>query len=951
MKLKQKIGFSLVLITALLAGLFFSHSSSAAPSFSAAWIDRSNIQVTGNGKTAVLTDGSWDAEWKYQGKFEGCSDTSTLDGFGGLIVGFSDNNSKTSPSAWNDSVSNADSLVVKYKAAPTETSCTTAEVKPVHIDNWQNARMSYRWTDGGHTSITRIDRGGDWTFAGPKNIPSGEFDAGKTRFFRQSETGDTCQDVIDVSADGGTMWLYEQVKKSDDINSGVLSPVDSTNCKLKSTINHLYSTADIDEWMNSLPSNFALPLGEPFIPPGDGGGDGSGVGGTNDACYKSGWALSWIACPVITAAQTAANAMYGFVEDQLKFTVLQNCTTVPNCSDSLGEEHDNVHSAWNNFRILVSGLVVILLLVMVISQAIGSGPFDAYTVRKMLPRLVAGVILIQISWPLFSWVVNTVDDLGRGLADIMYAPFGGSDALGLNSIMSGFKTEGTVFSWVGIPALIIFGVVAPFIVLGMILTVLVALLAGFLTLLFRKIIIILALIFVPIALVSWMMPNDGLRKYWKLWWDNFLKALMMFPLIIAIIAAGRIFAKIGSAQIDFVGFFIVLIGFFGPLFILPKTFKWGGTVMTMAGNGINKAQERTMKKPKEFLGERQKGYSAERTRQSQERFTRGVGFGLNRNWRTGFGIRNVPESFREHGASLLWRRPVDLVRSGTVDPTLLGRRREEAIRGYRAAGAESEEKETQQADRDFGILASLSENHDDFAAQVGGADVDETITFNDRFGNTRRLGVTRAMKRAGMNGIAKFGTDRGYRTLAGIMNDLNHGDAEDQFMAERFRDTNVATLKPKMDYLYRGQSRAPHGSDEMPDWDVATGQLRGPIISRIDALAPGQFVQMEAPDLEALLAGLSQIANHHPHAPARAEAVRYLAAIDANWRAAIDNDQIRPNIGPSVNLTMKAFHDGTFLPRRNADRAAAGLTTGMEPVAAVSSAAAGGRVSNEGVVT
>lgn len=322
--------------------------------------------------------------------------------------------------------------------------------------------------------------------------------------------------------------------------------------------------------------------------------------GTDDACYKSGWALSWIACPVITAAQTAANAMYGFVEDQLKFTVLQNCST-PSCADSLGKEHDSVHSAWNNFRILVSGLVVILLLVMVISQAIGTGPFDAYTVRKMLPRLVMGVILIQISWPVFSWVVNTVDHLGVGLADIMYAPFGGSDALNLNSVMSGFKTEGILFSWVGIPAMIIFGVVAPFIVLGLILTVLVALFVGFLTLLFRKILIILALIFVPVALIAWMMPNDGLRKYWKLWWDNFIKALMMFPLIIAMIAAGRIFAKIGSGQSDFVGFFIVLVGFFGPLFILPKTFKWGGTLMQAAGQGISKAQTAALKKPREGI--------------------------------------------------------------------------------------------------------------------------------------------------------------------------------------------------------------------------------------------------------------------------------------------------------------------------------------------------------------
>ena len=613
MKIHRKIGIGLVLITALLAGLFFSHSSSAAPSFSAAWIDRSNIQVTGEGKTVVLTDGKWDAEWKYEGTLDSCVASliggSLIDGFDGdLIVGFSDNSGNTNPSAWNDSVSRAGNFRVYYNTTPTYNSCTWFSADTVHINDSPNAQLSYRWTDNGHGAIARVDDGSKWTFSKPVKIPSG-FDSGKTRFFRDSETGKACQDLIDVSPDGGTMWLYEQVRKGEGGSSGVTSPPDP-NCNLKATINDLeVGSATVDQWHQNIPSNYPLPLGE-FFSPGD-SGDG-GVTGTDDACYSSGWQLSWIACPVITAAQTAANSMYGFVEDQLKFTVLQYCPPTssnpnPDCADSLGEQHNSVHSAWNNIRILVSSLVVILLLVMVIAQAIGSGPLDAYTVRKMLPRLVAGVILIQVSWPVFSWVVNTVDHLGVGLADIMYAPFGGSKALDLNTIMQPFTNSVAggakviAFNYASIGALAIFGVASPFVVLGLILTVMVAIFVGFLTLLFRKILIILALIFVPVALISWMMPNDGLRKYWKLWWDNFIKALMMFPLIIAIIAGGRIFAKIGSGGHDFVGFFIVLVGFFGPLFILPKTFKWGGTLMQTAGSGITSASQKGLKKPLESL--------------------------------------------------------------------------------------------------------------------------------------------------------------------------------------------------------------------------------------------------------------------------------------------------------------------------------------------------------------
>jgi len=395
-----------------------------------------------------------------------------------------------------------------------------------------------------------------------------------------------------------------------------------------------------------------------------------GPGGTTNTnssdykCFESGWALSWVACPVISAAQGLANSLYGFVEDQLQFTVKEGKQ-----KDSLGgqDSREQVKGAWNSFRILVSGLVVILMLVMVIGQAIGSGPFDAYTVKKMLPRLVAGVILIQLSWPIFSFVINFVDALGRGLADIMYAPFGGSGKLSLSSIMGSFHPEAITFGWLAIPAIAVLGVVAPFLVLGLMLTVLVAIFAGFLTLLFRKILIILALILAPVALIAWMMPNEGLRRYWKLWWDNFLKALMMFPLIILIIAGGRIFAKIGSGQSDLVGFFIVLVGFFGPLFILPKTFKWGGTAMQAVGGRIAEAGQKGLKKPKEFLGERQKGYKEERRLRSKERVAAGEGYNRKRPW----------------------RYPVDKFLSGQWDPTLWGRRAERALATYKKTGRDA----------------------------------------------------------------------------------------------------------------------------------------------------------------------------------------------------------------------------------------------------------------------
>jgi hypothetical protein len=111
-------------------------------------------------------------------------------------------------------------------------------------------------------------------------------------------------------------------------------------------------------------------------------------------------------------------------------------------------------------------------------------------------------------------------------------------------------------------------------------------------LLFREILILACVILGPLALLAWILP--GTAKYWKMWWENFSKALLIFPLIMALIAVGRVFAWVIGANEGNPGMFDwfgVLIGFFLPYYLLPKTFKWGGSLMASAGSAINGAMK------------------------------------------------------------------------------------------------------------------------------------------------------------------------------------------------------------------------------------------------------------------------------------------------------------------------------------------------------------------------
>jgi hypothetical protein len=291
--------------------------------------------------------------------------------------------------------------------------------------------------------------------------------------------------------------------------------------------------------------------------------------------------LEWLFCGILRSVDNMVGSLNNIIENQLDFNTDENLTP-------------EVKKAWDTIKVLATIVLVIIMLVMVISQAVssGSGPFDAYTIRKILPRLIIAVIAVQLSWDLFIWVINIVNDLGRDIASIMYGPFGGASAMGLDaqiSRMGALVGNGTTFVlFAGLTTGILAAVINPFGALLLGFAVLMAVFVGLAVLLFRKILIIMCMIFVPLALIAWILP--GTQKYWKLWWETFSKLLMMFPLIIGLIAAGRIFAYVSGSSAGTVGLLdvlAVLIGFFGPYFILPKTFAWGGKAIGLMASGIN----------------------------------------------------------------------------------------------------------------------------------------------------------------------------------------------------------------------------------------------------------------------------------------------------------------------------------------------------------------------------
>lgn len=260
--------------------------------------------------------------------------------------------------------------------------------------------------------------------------------------------------------------------------------------------------------------------------------------------------------------------------------------------------------------------------------------FDAYAIKKIAPRILAAIILINLSIYLVAAASEATRVIANGVSGIITQPFveadeynfelgegigvgkqavagagivaggyflasrsGTENARGITRIVSGIFGRGenntrldsntrrgnqnsaihTLVWLVIIPvALIVFAI--------------------FITLVFRQGLLLLLAMSAPIACALYILPST--EKYFKKWWELFSKTLLMYPIIMVIFALSDVLASIifsnnssGSLSAILAG----LIAMFAPLALVPYSFKLaGGAMGAIAGaltNGRGKLGE------------------------------------------------------------------------------------------------------------------------------------------------------------------------------------------------------------------------------------------------------------------------------------------------------------------------------------------------------------------------
>ena len=327
------------------------------------------------------------------------------------------------------------------------------------------------------------------------------------------------------------------------------------------------------------------------------GGDGSDglTGGVGGGCSShSTGGLNWAFCGILLGVSNGIEAIERQIYSELRID--RSDYQPENCDQADRDGACNYRDVWSNMRNLMTLAVVGTAILMVIATALDVGWFSNYTVKKYLARLIAGVVLMTMSWAIGDFIISLAGQLGGFVGSAITAPFGDAANIGLESIFSKGEIGTGVAAGTGIVAGGIIALSVGISVVPILLTAflgLLAILAGFMFLIFRQAVIIALLIFAPVGVALWFLP--GSDKMWRLYYRTFLSLVFIYPIIVGVIAFGRVFIWVllqsdegKKSPLLITVAFLVYVGMFMAIPILFKKFL--GAINQITGGSNNPAK-------------------------------------------------------------------------------------------------------------------------------------------------------------------------------------------------------------------------------------------------------------------------------------------------------------------------------------------------------------------------
>lgn len=274
--------------------------------------------------------------------------------------------------------------------------------------------------------------------------------------------------------------------------------------------------------------------------------------------------MRWLACSMFWATSGILDTLNSMISD-LMYTPI---------NDIFNADFKKVA---DKFRLFGMAIIVIAGLVMIIAQATGSDLVDAYTVRKVMPRLVFALVGVGLCWPILKFFVGFINDMGLLIGNFIGNL--GSASWDSSKFDIGNAIGGSTMVTMGAIAVAYHVVTAmnAGAILSLMATGVMALLIAVSVLAIRQLVIVVLILLAPLAIGASVLP--GTDKLWKFWKNTLITTLALFPVIMLFIKSGEFLARVAGNMPGDNMALLAILAMYAPYFLIPFAFKMVGGLM------------------------------------------------------------------------------------------------------------------------------------------------------------------------------------------------------------------------------------------------------------------------------------------------------------------------------------------------------------------------------------
>ncbi len=297
-------------------------------------------------------------------------------------------------------------------------------------------------------------------------------------------------------------------------------------------------------------------------------------------------AIGWIVCPVSNWIADGVDWIYDTISN---FFDVQTIT----------QSGNGIYELWQLVRTIANVVFIIVFLIIIFSQITGAG-YSNYSIKDMIPRLIIGAILVNVSFWICALAVDTSNVLGHSIQAVF-------DNVRQNYVttvdIDWTAATGAVLGGLGIAGVTGFAAATAgssislsFILISVLIPAALSVLAAFIVLAARQAIIVVLTAISPLAFVAFVLPNT--RNLFDKWRSLFTNMLIIFPAFALLFGASQIagaaIIKTAENAADELQLVFVLIGLAVqviPLALTPLLSRLSSGLLSQVSGMVNNRQK------------------------------------------------------------------------------------------------------------------------------------------------------------------------------------------------------------------------------------------------------------------------------------------------------------------------------------------------------------------------